>query len=157
MSSPAPASHEPRTAREYATQSSHAPEGTEVPVVYITAAALLTLVILTLLGVGLLTRLFAARLPSAADSLQQWESPAPQLPGQPAAGFVRRRLEQRADALLSGYAWLSEEHEAARIPIDRAMRLIAQDASLIGPVNGPPPVDQMQPQPEQSPVEEQSP
>lgn len=145
------------TPRDYAHHAGHAPEGTEVPVVYITAAALLALIILALLAVGLLTRLFAARLPGAADSLQQWESPALELPGQPPAGLVRRRLEQRAEALLSGYGWLGEEHEAARIPINRAMELLASDDSLLGPVNGPPPPDQKQPQPEPSAEQEQSP
>jgi hypothetical protein len=63
--------------------------------------------------------------------------PSPELQVDPTADLDRLQAEQRGR--LTGYAWVDRDHGLARIPIDRAMELIAgRSVDAYAPL-GPPP------------------
>ena len=60
--------------------------------------------------------------PLTAQQLTPIQPPAPTLQAHPIEELAQ--LHVREDKLLTGYAWRDPEHTEARIPIDRAMKLI---------------------------------
>ena len=64
----------------------------------------------------------ASRPPLTPQEQAQIEPPGPHLVVQPLRGIAE--LRTREDHLLSSYAWVGPDHKLARIPIDRAMKLV---------------------------------
>lgn len=59
------------------------------------------------------------------------QPPEPRLQGHPAAGLVAERA--REQALLDSYAWVDRDAGIARIPVDRAMDIVARSSSSAQP------------------------
>jgi hypothetical protein len=89
--------------------------------------ALLALVGVALVVLWWLYGAFAADLrlaePSPAPRATQLP-PEPRIQQAPAMDLIERR--EREDAILNTYGWVNRETGAARIPIDRAMQLLAE-------------------------------
>ncbi len=96
------------------------------------AAGLLALAVLTAAAawamVALLTVLQARHADRAAAPAPLIETdvlpPQPRL--EPTPGEVLQRLRATEEALLHGYAWLDRDRGIARIPIERAMQILAE-------------------------------
>ncbi len=95
------------------------------------ALAALGLTVIMILGLGtawLLYRGLEIDVEDAQTAANQLTGdqtpPAPRLQTQPRAAL--EALRQREDSELNSYAWLDREHKAVRIPIDRAMELLAE-------------------------------
>jgi hypothetical protein len=84
------------------------------------AAAILAL---SLLGIVLLVYLWARPMLTAGAQPARPIPPQPRLQADPGADLAAERALQRAR--LDGYLWLDEGHTVARIPITRAMALLA--------------------------------
>jgi hypothetical protein len=93
------------------------------------AAATALLVVLVLVGVGqlLLLRYYERRGAEVGREplpvVDQREPPAPRLLADPRAALLALRAEE--DGLLHGYAWVNRDAGVVRIPIERAMELLA--------------------------------
>ncbi|HEY7288416.1 MAG TPA: hypothetical protein VH583_01170 [Vicinamibacterales bacterium] len=94
---------------------------------------LCVVVIFTLFGSGLLVSYFAARQPHAARKAaaapHAAEPPKPRLQTQPSIDLAEMRRAE--DARLHSYAWIDRNAGTVRIPIDRAMDLVA--SQQLGP------------------------
>jgi hypothetical protein len=101
------------------------------------AAVLCVTVIFTLAGSGLLVSYFAARQPHAVrgstSAPPAAEPPKPRLQIQPSIDLAAMRRAE--DARLHSYAWIDRSAGVVRIPIDRAMDLLA--AQQLGPRDQP--------------------
>lgn len=91
------------------------------PIVFAAAglAATLVLVAAVALGTRLLLRPDRAATARAAAAI-----PAPQLQSAPAADL--RALVREKNAMLDEYRWIDPHRGVVRIPIDRAMQLLAE-------------------------------
>jgi hypothetical protein len=85
------------------------------------AAAILAL---SLLGIVLLVYLWARPVLTAGAAPVRPIPPQPRLQADPAADLAAERSLQRAR--LGGYMWMDDAHTVARIPIARAMALLAR-------------------------------
>jgi hypothetical protein len=85
------------------------------------AAAILAL---SLLGIVLLVYLWARPVLTAGAAPVRPIPPQPRLQADPAADLAAERALQRAR--LDGYLWMDDAHTVARIPIARAMAMLAQ-------------------------------
>ncbi len=76
--------------------------------------------------VGLVALFDTLRPPSAASPLARVEilPPEPQLEANPK--MILDQVRQRENQLLDGYAWADRNAGVARIPIDRAMAILAE-------------------------------
>jgi hypothetical protein len=104
----------------------HAPEGTSIKAVYITAAALVGLITASLAVVWALTAVLAAISGARSEATVSGATRE----GMPSAGEVRKRLQVRDEQLLTSYGWLNRPDGSARIPIERAMELIVEHPEL---------------------------
>jgi len=84
------------------------------------AAAILAL---SLLAIVLLVYMWARPVLTAGAAPARPIPPQPRLQPDPAADIAAERALQRSR--LHGYAWLDDGHTVARIPIGRAMALLA--------------------------------
>jgi hypothetical protein len=84
------------------------------------AAAILAL---SLLAVVLLVYVWARPVLTAGEQPARPIPPQPRLQPDPAADIAAERALQRSR--LDGYMWMDEAHTVARIPIKRAMALVA--------------------------------
>jgi hypothetical protein len=78
---------------------------------------------LSLLAIVLLVYVWARPVLTAGTPPTRPIPPQPRLQANPAADIAAERTLQRAR--LDGYAWLDDTHTVARIPIGRAMALLA--------------------------------
>jgi hypothetical protein len=103
------------------------PSDASVRAVLWVAAGFITAVVVSaaLLG-GLLGLLEAARTPAQVSPLERVDlvPPAPRLEVRPLDAL--EQVRRREDELLGGYGWVDRQHEVARIPIDRAMAILAE-------------------------------
>ena len=86
------------------------------------AAAILAL---SLLAIVLLVYLWARPMLAAGEAPARPIPPQPRLQANPAADLAAERSLQRSR--LDGYRWLDQRHAVARIPITRAMALLAAE------------------------------
>jgi hypothetical protein len=100
---------------------SHAPDAVDVRRVIVAAAALVAVIALCIAASVLLGRHFSrgnmpphALPPTSITALQP----------DPVADLARFRAEKAA--MLQGYRWIDRAHGVAHIPIDEAMRIVAQ-------------------------------
>lgn len=84
------------------------------------AAAILAL---SLLAIVLLVYVWARPVLTAGAAPTRPIPPQPRLQSDPAADIAAERALQ--NARLQGYAWLDDRHTVARIPIGRAMAMLA--------------------------------
>ena len=90
-----------------------------------------TLLLWVVLAFGLMTALFyyfthrEARLDQSRSPLAEGRRlpPEPRLQAEPATDLKRLRAEE--DARLGGYSWVDEGEQLVRIPIERAMDVVA--------------------------------
>lgn len=77
------------------------------------------------------------QVPSAFFPRVERRFPEPELQRSPQADLAQFAAEQQAR--LSGYAWVDRDHNQARIPIDKAMQLVAsRGRHAYDPVDVPP-------------------
>lgn len=88
------------------------------------AIALALLSILSLAGLFGLFRYFESSYGGRAAVTNPPRPPSPQLEEQPVLDLARERAAE--DQILNSYGWVDRQNGVARIPIDRAMDLIAQ-------------------------------
>ena len=91
-------------------------------------AGILVLIVVALIAMGTLFRYLAAQPktgpgPSPMAGARELP-PAPRLQVTPGAELERVRAAE--DAVLGGYAWVDRKAGIVRIPIDRAMDLVAE-------------------------------
>lgn len=98
--------------------------------VMLIGAALLALVfVVMLVTVGILELMsstpVASKLPASrfAEEMRDWKPPEPRLESSPASTLAEVRT--REDSLLNAYHWMNKDSGIARIPIERAMEIIA--------------------------------
>lgn len=119
------------TPRHDATQASSQHEANVVgfwPIIVFGGALLvLTVIVLVLMG-GLLRSLMTRS--SAADAplppLAASRQPPPQPHLQVAPSQELQAVQQQEDALLSSYGWVDRANGIVRVPINRAMELVAE-------------------------------
>ena len=95
---------------------------------------LTVVIVLVFLGMGWLYRSLAAREArrsepesSLAAEFGRREPPAPRLQAAPIRDL--EELRHAEDAVLHGYAWVDRQAGIVRIPIDRAMELLATEGT----------------------------
>lgn len=116
----------------------HEPLSVSVRAIAIGTISLVALIVATLLAMGWLSPLLTPR--DAADGAGtvfdlRVEAPQTTVGLNPNQAQDRLQLEQRQRAWLSGYAWLDDDEQVARIPIKRAVQFIQErglDAILEG-------------------------
>ncbi len=91
--------------------------------VYIFLGSLLLGVALSLVFLWWLYGIFAARTPPAASAELTQVPPAPRIQAKPQ--FDIYNLRRHEDAVLGSYGWVDQPGGVARIPINRAMDLLA--------------------------------
>ena len=102
-------------------------------IVYATVGLALVVVLSALamwgLSVGLRSRLVASDPPPPVlpEVRTQVPPPEPRLQASPEGEYELMREQE--DAVLEGYAWTDREAGLARVPIERAMELLAEDGS----------------------------
>jgi hypothetical protein len=104
-------------------------------VVVVAAVVLVMVLALTAVGGGLLLLHYTRRearqsAPKSplAESYGRQVPPEPRLQADPLGDLRALRAEE--DALLHGYAWVDRKAGAVRIPIERAMALLAEQIVL---------------------------
>ncbi len=103
----------------------HAPPGTEAPDVRLKPLLLTGLFIVAFTAVTLGGLRFYYNRQSLGPLVQEARTfPAPRLQQNPEADLAAMLEEQRGR--LTGYAWIDRERGIARIPIEEAMRRLAQ-------------------------------
>jgi hypothetical protein len=104
----------------------HEQRDLNVPAVACTALALAAIVVVIFISVHWLQNYFNAERTARTTSLTTVTAklpPEPRLQSDPASDLERFRRQQ--DAILNSYGWIDEKAGIARIPIERAMDLIA--------------------------------
>lgn len=111
---------------ERRAERGHEPEGTRVGAVVGWAFLLLVSVLLSAAVVWWLMTAFSGtarlawlKVPSSPGGAYHWIDPRQDL----------RANRRAAEARLSGYAWIDRQHGIVRIPIERAMELVAGDGA----------------------------
>lgn len=113
------------------TTPEHRHESSDVRIrpVAIFVGSLSVAVIVVLAGMGGLYRYFAAHQPQPEippSPLVQTRQTAPEPRLQSTPAQDRRALRAHEDAVLGSYGWVDRRTGAVRIPIDRALELMAQ-------------------------------
>ncbi|HEY1588264.1 MAG TPA: hypothetical protein VGG00_00925 [Rhodanobacter sp.] len=88
----------------------------------------------SLTGIVLLMYLLAHTWLRSTEAPLRMSPPAPRLQNKPAADLATERARELA--MLDGYAWVSRDTGIARIPIDRAMDILARPSSNTQPNKG---------------------
>ena len=94
------------------------------------AAAILAL---SLLAIVLLVYVWARPVLTAGEQSARPIPPQPRLQPDPAVDIAAERALQRSR--LDGYMWMDPEHTVARIPITRAMALVASGQGAPAPAS----------------------
>jgi hypothetical protein len=105
----------------------HEQRDVNVPVVACSALALAAIVVAIFISVHWLQKFFNAERTARATSLTTVTAslpPEPRLQSDPASDL--ERFQKQQDAILNSYGWVDEKAGIARIPIERAMDLIAE-------------------------------
>jgi hypothetical protein len=98
--------------------------------VWLSALALLLMLVLVLSSAGWLQRLFSPRRPGVSQpaSAEQADNtglpPPPRLQVAPQADLQALRASE--DAILNSYGWVDKAGGIVRIPIERAMQLVVE-------------------------------
>jgi hypothetical protein len=122
------------TSHSHAPGAGHESDDLNPRVVVIAAVVVLLVLALTAVGGGFLllhyTRREAMRSapPSPLADYGRQVPPEPRLQADPLGDLHALRAEE--DALLHGYAWVDRKAGTVRIPIERAMALLAQQIVL---------------------------
>jgi hypothetical protein len=111
----------------------HEPDAINYRTILVGAGVLAAVVIA--IGVGLHLILTRAVIPNHAEVAARPAEipPKPRLQAHPQTDLAKFRAEKQA--LLSGYAWTDTQHDYARIPIQRAMRIYVQQHAHMAPVS----------------------
>lgn len=94
---------------------------------WITAASIGLLVLILFVIAGLFA--FFAEFPAGRDipsAEQEWRRPRAGAGVQPNQAYDRVQIEAQQQRWLEEYGWQNEEHTFARIPIDRAVEMMAE-------------------------------
>jgi hypothetical protein len=98
--------------------------------VWLSALALLLMLVLVLSSAGWLQRLFSPRRPGVTQPLSAAQTddaglpPPPRLQAAPQADLQALRASE--DAILNSYGWVDKAGGIVRIPIERAMQLVVE-------------------------------
>jgi len=103
----------------------HEPENVFSFGVLLVNGSLLLLVIFALFFVSTGFNWFAAD-PGLAGASQTWELQQTSPGVKPNQAYDRERLQAAEQELLHSYGWQDDQHEHARIPIERAMHILAE-------------------------------
>jgi hypothetical protein len=117
-----------------ATEKGHEPIGVSVRFVVVGVAGLITLIVLTLFGMGGIVRLLSYGAKEQPDGPPSAKSARTVGLGLNQA-HQREAMEVQQEKWLSEYAWLDQDQQTARIPIARAIQIIADRG--IGVVTAP--------------------
>lgn len=106
------------------------------PIVFF-GIALVVITVLVFLIIGALFHSFAVRRAQSEASPSPLAQTRPQLPPQPRLQVIpQQELQQMRsaeDAILHSYGWVKREEEIVRIPIERAMELLAERGLPVRP------------------------
>jgi hypothetical protein len=123
------------TPHSHAPGAGHETEDLNPRVVVIAAVVLLVVLALTAVGGAFLLLYYTQRearqsAPASplAESYGRQVPPEPRLQADPLGDLRALRAEE--DALLHGYAWVDRKAGTVRIPIERAMALLAEQIVL---------------------------
>jgi hypothetical protein len=99
------------------------------PVVFF-GSVLIVITVLVLVIIGVLFRSFAVRRAQLQAPPSPLAQAGPQLPPEPRLQVKPwqdlQQLRSTEDAVLHSYGWVKQEEEMVRIPIERAMQLLAE-------------------------------
>jgi hypothetical protein len=112
---------------QQAEKHGYEPSDVSVRAVLLVAVGIVVSVGLSALVLGAMLGLFeAARTPAPVSPLEQVElvPPAPRLEVRPLETL--EQIRRREHALLEGYGWVDRERGLVRIPIERAMAILAE-------------------------------
>jgi hypothetical protein len=115
--------------QQIAEELGHEPLAIPVRAVVGAVVVLLVLVVSSLLIIGGLTMVLANTEGGEATVLDE-DAPAALPAGVPSVDSNQvgtlRRLDEREERWLAGYAWVDRDAGVARIPIQRAMKILAE-------------------------------
>jgi hypothetical protein len=112
------------------TTGGHERRDVAIRPVVASVAALGAVILVTVFSMRALLTSYDARpgaeAPQLAAEYRRTEPPAPRLQARPVVDL--QALHQAEDQLLHGYAWVDRQAGTVRIPIERAMQLLAERA-----------------------------
>lgn len=128
---PAPGLRRAGPAETGAPAARHEPSDISVRTVVVFVAALVVAAVVIHAGLWLLFEYFVARegrgdepLPPMVVTSPERQPPEPRLQTSPPADM--RAMEQAEQEMLTSYGWIDRERGIVRIPIERAMAIIAE-------------------------------
>ncbi|MCA9109641.1 MAG: hypothetical protein KDA52_06820 [Planctomycetaceae bacterium] len=113
-------------ALEAAREQGHEGDGLHVRTIVITAVSLFLLAVVSLGIVSLIMRSRSQADASHTTAAEEWRAQAVDPGVTPDQTAMRTAAERQLQQQLSSYAWQDSDHKFARIPIERAMSLLAE-------------------------------
>ncbi len=109
-----------------AVRQGHEPSKLAVRTIAITG---ISLFLVAACGMGIVALVLKSKTQLPADTStasEEWKHGATDPGVQPNQAAERQRFAQRNQERLRSYGWANDEHSAARIPIERAMEIMAE-------------------------------
>jgi hypothetical protein len=106
------------------TPRGHEPDGVAVRWMEMIGLGLLGLVIVTIVMLAVAFRMFVPNVRATPDELARLEKLAPGV--KPNQAYDRQRIQDAERETLNHYGWQNQKKDIVRIPIERAIELMAE-------------------------------